>query len=119
MDIDHFKMMFHYLSIQIMFTIVLSLIQISHSHLGGSIVTLSAPLAGNRTARKLQNFSQKVKKSKSFRLFEFFEFFDFFDFSSRNLLECILECELFDFSTFRIFRFFQFFRLFEQKSPGM
>ena len=37
MDIDHFKMMFHYLSIQIMFTIIFSLIQISHSHLGGSI----------------------------------------------------------------------------------
>ena len=40
MDIDHFKMMFHYLSnlgIQIMFTTIFSLIQISHSHLGGSI----------------------------------------------------------------------------------
>ena len=87
-------------------------------------MTLSAPLAGNRTARKLQNFSQKVKKSKSFRLFEFF---DFFDFSRRNLLECIgmwtfrlFEFfnffDFFDFSTFRIFRIF---RLFEQKSPGM
>ena len=80
---------------------------------------LSAPLAGHRTARKLQNFSQKVKKSKSFRLF------DFFDFSSRNLLEC----DLFDFSQkvkrsksfrlFEFFNFFRFFRLFEQKSPGM
>ena len=83
---------------------------------------LSAPLAGNRTARKLQNFSQKVKKFSTFRFFRLFEqkspgmwpfrlfaksqkvkkfstfrLFDFFDFSSRNLLEC----DLFDFSTFR------------------
>ena len=84
-------------------------------------MTLSAPLAGNRTARKLQNFSQKVKKFSTFRIsrlfaqkspgmywnvnfstFRLFEFFNFFDF--------------FDFSTFRIFRIF---RLFEQKSPGM
>ena len=39
-------------------------------------VSLSAPLAGNRTARKLQNFSQKVKKFSTFRLFAFFEFFE-------------------------------------------
>ena len=55
---------------------------------------LSAPLAGNRTARKLQNFSKKVKKSKSFWLFGFSTF-----------------------STFRFFRIFRFFLLFEQKSP--
>ena len=75
-------------------------------------MTLSAPLAGNRTARKLQNFSQKVKKSKSFRLFEFF---DFFDFSRRNLLECIgmWTFRLFDFSNFSIFSIFSTFRLFE------
>jgi hypothetical protein len=67
---------------------------------------LSALLAGNRTARKLQNFSQKVKKFSTFRLFEFFVFFDF---SSRNLLEC----ELIDFSNFSNFSNFSTFRLFE------
>ena len=96
---------------------------------------LSALLAGNRTARKLQNFSQKVKKFSTFRifrffrlfkqkspgmwtyrLFEFFEFFELFDFSTFRIFRTFRLFEFFDFSTFRIFRIF---RLFEQKSPGM
>ena len=111
------------------------------TYTGWWLSSLSAPLARNRTARKLQNFSQKVKKSKNFRLFDFsnfsifstfraeiswnvleceffdfrlfgfFDFFNFFDFSSRNLLEC----ELFDFSTsnFSTIRIFRIFRLFD------
>ena len=84
-------------------------------------MTLSAPLAGNRTARKLQNFSQKVKKFSTFRIFRLFAqkspgMYWNVNFSTFRLFEFFNFFDFFDFSTFRIFRIF---RLFEQKSPGM
>ena len=79
---------------------------------------LSAPLTGNRTARKSQNFSQKGKKSKSFRCFDFFDFssdtfckkskvfgiwtlhFCFFYFSGETSRTMLKSFRLFDFSFF-------------------
>ena len=85
---------------------------------------LSAPLTGNRTARKSQNFSQKGKKSKSFRCFDFFDFssdtfckkskvfgiwtlrFCFFYFSGETSRTMLKSFRLFDFSFFLTFRYF-------------
>jgi hypothetical protein len=86
---------------------------------------LSAPLTGNRTARKSQNFSQKGKKSKSFRCFDFFDFssdtfckkskvfgiwtlrFCFFYFSGETSRTMLKSFRLFDFSFFFLtFRYF-------------
>ena len=74
---------------------------------------LSAPLAGNRTARKLQNFSQKVKKFSTFRFFRLFEQ------KSPGMWPCRLFAKSQKVKKFSTFRIFHFFRLFEQKSPGM
>ena len=95
-------------------------------------MTLSAPLAGNRTARKLQNFSQKVKKSKSFRLSFFFRLFGWFfrkkpksqkglDFLTFRPFRWNFSRKIKKCSAFRLLGFlnFRFFRLFEHKSPGL
>ena len=65
---------------------------------------LSAPLAGNRTARKLHFFSHKNKKSKGFDFsnFRFFRLFRWF--FSRKIKKCST-FRLFDFSTFHFFDF--------------
>ena len=81
---------------------------------GGS--QLSAPLAGNRTARKLQSFSPKVKKFLTFRLFIFLrkksknqKVFDFSGatFRKKHKVTKVL--------SFRLFDFFDLSSVFSQK----
>ena len=84
---------------------------IDHVSYGLHPPPLSALLAGNCTARKWQNFSQKVKKSKSFRLFEFSNFWFFRLFGQKSPGLCTFR--LFDFSNFSTFRLFEIFGFFD------
>jgi len=84
---------------------------------GGS--QLSAPLAGNRTARKLQSFSPKVKKFLTFRLFIFLRKKSknqkVFDFSGATFRKKTQSQKGFVFSTVRFFRPFKRFFAKNQK----